>query len=184
MKNTCVRDILVPLSDYATVSEGANLFEAIWALENEHKKYGDKPYRHQSVLVIDATGDVIGKVSQIDIMAALEPNYQRIGTDTNLSRYGFSAAFLKSIMNQYDLWERPLSELCKAVETVNVKKVMYTLSDHQKVKESDTLDKAMHQIVLGRHHSLLVTKEKKIIGILRSTDVFNWLYDKIGACKL
>jgi predicted transcriptional regulator len=42
----------------------------------------------------------------------------------------------------------------------------------------------MHQIVMGRHHSLLVTNEEKIIGILRSTDVFNWLYDKIGDCNL
>jgi len=184
MKNTCVKDIMVPLSDYATVSESANLFEAIMALENEHKKYEDKPYRHQSVLVIDATGDVVGKLSQIDIMEALEPNYLRIGTNINVSRHGFSAAFIRSMMGQNELWERPLLELYKAVKTVNVRGVMYTPVDHQKVKESDTLDKAMHQIVMGRHHSLLVTKEKKIVGILRSTDVFNWLYDKIGACEL
>jgi len=175
---------MIPLSDYATVSEGANLFEAIMALENEHKKFEDKPYRHQSVLVVDATGDVIGKVSQIDIMEALEPNYRKIGTNTNLSRHGFSKTFVGAIMGQYELWERPLAELCKAVETVNVKEVMYAPAGHQKVKESDTLDTAMHQIVMGRHHSLLVTKEKKIVGILRSTDVFNWLYDKIGECKL
>jgi len=34
MKDTCVKDIMVPLSDYATVSEDANLFEAIRALES------------------------------------------------------------------------------------------------------------------------------------------------------
>jgi CBS domain-containing protein len=184
MKKTFVKDIMVRLSDYASVSERANLFEAIRALENEHKKYGEKPYRHQSVLVIDATGDVIGKVSQIDIMAALEPKYKRIFTDINLSHFGLSAAFLKATMGQYDLWERPLVELCKAVETVDVTKVMYTFADHQKVNELDTLDTVMHQIVMGRHHSLLVTNEEKIIGILRSTDVFNWLYDKIGDCNL
>jgi len=136
------------------------------------------------VLVLDATVDVIGKVSQIDIMVALEPNYKRIGTAISLRRHGFSATFIKSIRDQYDLWERPLAELCKVVEAVNVKKVMYTPDEHQKVKETDTLDTAMHQIIMGRHHSLLVTKESKIIGILRSADVFNWLYDKISACNI
>ncbi|MBW2367845.1 MAG: CBS domain-containing protein, partial [Deltaproteobacteria bacterium] len=182
MKKTYVKDIMVPLSDYATVSKNANLLEAILALENETKTYGEKPYRHQSVLVVDEKGDVIGKVSQMDIMAALEPNYKKIGTDIDLSHYGFSLAFIKAMQDQYDLWEKPLAELCNNVDTINVTKIMYTPADNQKVKKSDTLDTAMHQILMGRHHSLLVTKRNKIVGILRSTDVFNCLFDKIGAC--
>jgi CBS-domain-containing membrane protein len=182
MKTVIVKNMMIPISDYATVSKDANLMEAIQSLEHENKKYGDKPYRHQAVLVVDENGQVVGKVSQVDIMAALEPNYRKIGTDINLSRFGFSKAFINTMQDQFDLWNKPLPELCKAAENVKVTEVMYTPADHQQVKESDTLSTAMHQIVMGRHHSLLVNRGKQIVGILRSTDVFNALYDMIGEC--
>jgi len=182
MKKTYVKDIMVPVSDYATVSKTADLFETILALESEKKKFGEKPYRHQSVLVVDERGHVIGKVSQMDIMAALEPNYSKIGENIKLSRLGFSPTFIRAMQDQYHLWKKPLEELCRNVESVNVTKIMYTPADDQKVKKTDTLDNAMHHILMGRHHSLLVTSGNRIVGILRSTDVFNCLYDKIIAC--
>jgi hypothetical protein len=42
----------------------------------------------------------------------------------------------------------------------------------------------MHRIVMGRHHSLLVTRNKEIVGILRSTDLFNILYDMLDECPI
>lgn len=186
MKTITAKDIMVPLDEYATVSHRASLLEAIRALENPRKKHGDEPYRHISVLVLNDKGKVIGKVSQTDIMKAMEPNYKKIGNDLILSRFGFSAAFVKAMQNEFKLWERPLKELCVAAEKVKVKEVMYTPADHQRVSENDTLDTAMHQIVIGQHHSLLVTdnKGKQIVGILRATDVFNSLCKLLNQCEL
>ena len=39
MKQTKVRDLMVPLSDYATVSEQATLYEAVMALEQAQIKF-------------------------------------------------------------------------------------------------------------------------------------------------
>ena len=39
MKQTKVRDLMVPLSDYATVSEEATLYEAVMALEESQLKF-------------------------------------------------------------------------------------------------------------------------------------------------
>ncbi len=179
MKDTFVfvRDIMVPLSDYATVSENSTLLTAIKSLENENKKFGDQPYRHQSVVVLNKKGRATGKVSQVDIMMALEPEYRKMGTDVDLGRFGFNSSFLKSIQDQYSLWERPLGELYKILENTIVKDIMYTPIDRQHLDESDTLEDAMHYIVVGRHHSLLVLKDGKVSGILRSTDVFNTFYN-------
>jgi hypothetical protein len=48
------------------------------------------------------------------------------------------------------------------------------------VSETDTLNIAVHRIIMGLHHSLLVTHDKEITGILRSTDLFNFLYDTMA----
>jgi len=185
MKERKVKDIMVPLGDYAIVSKNANLTETIRSLENQKKSFGGGPYRHRAVLVVDDDGQVVGKVSQLDIMRALEPNYQRIGTDVRLSRFGFSRDFMNSMVKQYQLWERSLEMMCKIAEETKVSKIMYTPADHQKVKEDDSIFIAMHQIVMGQHQSLLVTKKsgKEIIGILRSTDVFNALFDMMEQIK-
>ncbi len=179
MKKKFVKDIMVPISDYASVSGNITLKEAIRGLESQKKKYGEKPYRHRSLIVTDDAGNIVGKLSQVDIMRALEPNYEKIGNDVNLSRFGLSGSFVNALQKNYDLWQRPISELCKSAETIKVTDVMYTLSDHQHVDESDTMDTAVHQFVMGQHQSLLVTKGKKIVGILRSTDVFNVLCDML-----
>ncbi len=185
MADIRVKQIMVPLSDYATVSMDANLLEAIRAMENKNKRYDDGPYRHRSVLVLDQKDRVIGKVSQLDIMRALEPNYNKIGTDVSLSRYGFSAAFMNAIRDQFSLWQRPLDELCRSLEKVQVTAVMYSPADHQRVSENDPIQAALHQFVMGRHQSLLVTatRGKRIVGILRSTDAFNCLCDEMGLCR-
>jgi len=185
MKEIQVKQIMVPLSAYATVSQDSNLVEAIRAMENKNMRHQDGPYRHRSVLVLDGKNRVVGKVSQLDIMRTLEPNYEKIGTDVGLSRFGFSAAFMNAIRDQFNLWERPLEELCRSLENVRVKEVMYTPADHQRVAEEDNLQAAMHQFVMGRHQSLLVTasRGKRVVGILRSTDVFNCLCNETGICQ-
>jgi CBS domain-containing protein len=179
MKEVFVRDIMVPISDYATVSDKANLMEALRSLENQNKRFGDSPYRHRAVLVVNDKGDVVGKVSQLDIMRALEPSYDKIGKDVSLSRFGFSREFMNVIAKQFKLWNHSIEAMIEIAEKTMVKEVMYTPADHQKVSDNDTLFMANHQLVMGHHSSLLVTKGKtsQIIGILRSTDAFNALYD-------
>lgn len=179
MKDIKVKDIMVPISDYATVREDATLMEAIKSLENQTLKFGSGPYRHRAVLIEDNKGHIVGKLSQVDIMRALEPNYQKIGSEVNLSRFGFSRDFMKTMFKQYELWERSMETMGTLARQVKVKEVMYTPAVHQKVCDGDSLFMAMHQIVMGQHQSLLVTdgNHKTIIGILRSTDVFNALFD-------
>jgi len=186
MKNITlkVNDIMVPLSDYATVSDTATLLGAVRAMVNANKMFGNKPYRHRAVLVLDSSGSVVGKVSQVDIMTALEPNYRQIGDDIHLGRFGFSSSFLKSIREEYKLWERSLEEIYKSLDSIKVTEAMYKPADHQHVNEEDTIDEAMHKIVMGRHQSLLVTKGKKVVGILRSTDVFNAFCDLLLKTEL
>jgi predicted transcriptional regulator len=44
------------------------------------------------------------------------------------------------------------------------------------------LDEAIHQLVMGHHQSVLVLRQKKIVGILRLTDVFETLSNVLVQC--
>ncbi len=179
MESLKVKDLMVPLSEYATVSENASLHEAVLSLEKTLEEYKKAPDRHRAILVLDKKNKVIGKLSQLDVLRALEPKYDQIGdakplANFGLSRFGFSSKFLKSMMDQFKLWDEPLTVICKRAGKQNVKKFMYTPTEGEYVDENADINAAIHQLVMGHHQSLLVTRggEKEIIGILRLTDVF------------
>jgi CBS domain-containing protein len=182
MKTTPVKTLMVPIEDYATVSRDATLMDALAAMENAHRSYGDRPYRHQSLVVTDENRQAVGRVSQIDIMRALEPGYKDIGDRPWMARSSLSKRVLKMIREEYRLWEQPLETICKTLETLQVTEIMQAPSEGEFVDENDTLHIAMHRIVMGQHHSLLVTRGREIVGILRSTDVFNAVYDMLQEC--
>ena len=185
MKTRQIKELMVPISDYATIHENATMEEAIKALESEKRQYKDGPYRHQSIVVIDDNHHVVGRLSQVDIMRALEPRYRELDKSDQrwISQTFLSKKVLVALRESFNLWEQPLEELCKAISHEKVKDYMQKPTEGEIVSETDTFNIACHRIVMGRHHSLLVTQGKKIVGILRSTDLFNSLYDMMAACK-
>ena len=183
MKNKQVKELMVPITEYATVHEDANMAEAITAFENKEKSYGDAPYRHQSLVVIDSNRHVVGRLSQVDMMRTLEPGYDELGESHWIGRSVLSKKVLATLREQFQLWEQPLETMCETVCKARVKDHMQAPSEGEFVSETDTLNIAIHRIVMGRHHSLLVVREKEIVGILRSTDLFNALYDMMAECK-
>jgi CBS domain-containing protein len=61
---------------------------------------------------------------------------------------------------------------------------MYTLTEGEYVREDATLDEAIHQLVIGHHQSLLVTRGEEIVGILRLSDVFREICNMIKECHI
>jgi CBS domain-containing protein len=184
MKSYSVKDLMVPLSEYATVSEDATLYEAVLSLEEAQEKFEDKHtrYRHRAILVLDKSGQVIGKISQIDALKALEPKYQDMIQGGGSQRYGFTKNFMKSMLADYNLFANPLDDICRKAGEQNVKVFMSTPTEGEYVSDDATLDVAIHQLVMGHHQSLLVTAGEKIVGILRLTDVFAALFHKMKEC--
>ncbi len=188
MKTIAVRDLMVPLEEYATVSEDATLFEAVSALEQaqgmlDRKRY---LYLHRAVLVYDKNKNIVGKISQWDALRALEPKYENLGDMGRLSRAGFSPRFLKTMLQQESLWDRPLRDVCAKGASLKAKTFMHTPTEGEYIDDSASLDQAIHQLVMGHHQSLLVTrgKEKEIVGILRLTDVFAEIFQIMKQCEI
>ena len=181
-----VKDLMVPLDEYATVSDKATLYEAVLALEKAQEELDRTRYLylHGAILVFDKNNKIVGKISQLDILRALEPKYMEMGEPSSLSRAGFSPNFLKSMMEQYSLLSDSLSEACSKAANIKIKDFMYTPSEGEYVAESASLNEAIHQLVMGHHQSLLVTRGEEIVGILRLTDVFKDIFQAMKACAL
>jgi hypothetical protein len=52
MKIIVIKDLMVPLEEYATVPDSATLYEAVLALEEAQEKFQHLPYKHRAVLVL------------------------------------------------------------------------------------------------------------------------------------
>jgi CBS domain-containing protein len=183
VKTITVKDLMVPFEEYAIVSEDATLYDAVMALEKAQEEFDHTKYRHRAILIYDKNKKIVGKLSQLDVLRALEPKYGEMGDQKSLSRFGFSPKFLKSMLEQYSLWDEPLSDICKKASRLIVKDFMYAPTEGEYVEESASLNEAIHQLVMGHHQSLLVTRGEGIVGILRLTDVFSAIFHTIKACE-
>ena len=60
---------------------------------------------------------------------------------------------------------------------------MHTPSEGEFIEGEAYLDMAIMQFVTGRHISLLVTRNKEIVGILRMTDAFAAVFHTMKECE-
>ncbi|MFO7751008.1 MAG: CBS domain-containing protein [Desulfobacteraceae bacterium] len=181
MQTVQVKDVMVPIEDYATVSENAMLYDAVLALEKAQAAFFKSPYHHRAILVYDAHKKIVGKITQMDLLTALEPKYNKMVDVDVLSRTGYSMDYIKSFTG---FWKKPLDDICRKAATLEVKNFMYTPKDGEFISDDAELNQAVHRLIQGRHQSLLVTRGNDIVGILRLSDVFKLVCEKIKACKI
>ncbi len=178
MKVRKVKGLMIPLSDYATVSESDSLSKAIRTLKQSQVDQKCR-HGHRAVLVFGSNGCIVGKLGYRDILKALEPKYRQFehAKDTGaigLSRFGFNYEFLHSLVKKLDLWDESMEELVKRTPNILVKDAMYTPSQGEYVNESAPVAEAVHQFILGCHQSLLVLNNvSRVVGVIRLVDVFD-----------
>ncbi len=183
MQETKVETLMVPISDYATVSEDATLYEAILALEEAQKSVGKESFKHRAILVLDQQGQVVGKLNLWDVIESLEPKYVDLRQPREPSRRSFGSDYLRSVWKTYDLWQEPLDAICAKIADISVKDTMHQPDASEYIAQDAHLGEAINQLIMGRYLSLLVIRDRKIVGILRLSDVFQEIYERAKACR-
>jgi len=186
MGTSSLKELMIPLAEYATVSEDADILEAIDALDAAQKAFDPKRYRHRAVIVLNNEDRVVGKLSQHDIIQALEPEYKESkerGSSAH-NHFGFSRKFIESVSQQYNMWDKPLQNLYKKALKQKVKSFMYKPTEGEYIKISASMNDTIHQLIIGKHHSLLVTDGPDIVGIVRLTDVFEFIRLRLKTMQL
>ena len=184
MKTINVKEIMIPIDEYATVDEDTTLYEVVMALETAQKQQSADLYKHRAVLVYGENRDIVGKISQLDLIMGLERGYTQVEDLKRVSYSGYTRSFLKSLAQKHNLWSEPLKDICRKGATLKAKDIMHKPVEGEFVDADATLDEAIHQLVMGRHQSLLVTEKGKIAGILRLTDVFVQICEAMKTCAI
>lgn len=168
-----VKDLMIPISEYATVDKGATLFEAVLALEKVQEKNSKATkYKYRVVLVVDNNGKVVGKLNQLDVLRALELGKDQTAEIEDISKFGFSQKLVTDLMECSRLRNTSLNILCLKPAMMKVEDFMEVPSERQSVEEDTSLDVAIYQLMNGPFLSLMVLRENEIVGILRLTDIF------------
>jgi CBS domain containing-hemolysin-like protein len=179
MKTIKVKELMVPLEDYATVPSGAMLLQAVLALEKAQMSLDPSRHKHRAILVLNESGKVVSKMTMKSILVALEPNYGKVEGSDVLERSGYSPDLIKSMLEDNALWTRPMQLVRERAAKIRVVDFMQIPSETEYIHENATLGEAVHQFIVSPYHSLLVTHEDDVVGILRLSDIFTKVCDII-----
>lgn len=179
MKNILVKNTMTPIMDYATITEDQTLYDVFLILEESKKLYTKV---HRDIIVMDNDGQFKGKVTIIDIFKALEPKYKQLKTtyaDGTLT----TENILKTIRD-FDLWLIPMKDLCERGSHIKVSEIMHIPDKHEYIQEDESLEKALHEYVMGVHQPLIVKHKDQVTGILRLEDLYEVIREHMLACKI
>ena len=183
MEKMNVREFMVPVDRFPRISNEAAFYEALHALEDAQQKYLAGKSEQRILLVEDANGDVVGKISPIDLIRGVETDYENVVVEKTISRFGLGYA-RKSIQEQYRLWQTPFQDLCRKAKDVKIKDFIRISEAGQSVGIDDPISRAFDCFVMGRHDSLFVLQDGKIVGVLRFSDVYRKMSKTMKECGL
>jgi CBS domain-containing protein len=166
-----VLDIMLPLNEYAVVSEEATLYDAFITLQEAQKKLTPGRQPHRAVLVVDKEKNIVGKLGHLGFLKALEPGYNDLGQLDMISKAGLTKEFINSMMKNYSLLQDDLEDIRNRTKKIRIKDVMRPVTEQ--VDVNDTINEAIHKIIMWQILSVPVTKGGKVVGILRLSDLFD-----------
>lgn len=180
MKSILIKDVMIPISNYMTIKEEDTLFDVFHMLE-KNKEESTK-HAHRDAIVINDKGEFKGKVTMIDLFRALEPNYKNLTKDYKKSV--LKKEYVMKAVKDFNLWLEPIQTLCQRGNKITVAEIMHVPEDHEYVQEEDSIEKALHEYVMGVHQPLIVKKGDKVTGLLRFGDLFEIIRKEMLACPI
>lgn len=180
-----VRDIMSPVTEYSKVDAEAPLCDALNNLKkyNEAIKAGNTAI-HKTLLVTDASGKIVGKLSLYDFIKGLVPEPAR---EPRFSRKLYSilsaralevADEVKEVQERFQWLHSTFGELVKRETRKKVKDVMSPV--HPLLHEEDTINKAIFIIFKENIRQPVVTRDGEIVGILNLMAIFTELQEIAG----
>lgn len=183
MDTLSIRELMSPVDHFPRISDQAFFHEVIMALEKAQEEFRAGKAKQRMLLVEDSNGQILGKISPVDVVRGLEPQYDKIDSFKDDIRYGLPQ-IVESMKKDYMLWQEPLGDLCRKASEIKAEKIYNAPGPLQSVKLSDKMDAAFHLFVTTGHDSLYVMDGEKIIGLLRFSDVYRAISDTVKACGL
>ena len=184
MEKMKVTELMRPLDEFTSISSQATFIEAVEALEKADQEFKAGKAPQRILLVYDAAQKVVGKMSPMDIVQGLEPDYLNIDMPTTTSYYRLMQTVQKSAQKELRLWKDPLKELCNKAYGVKIHDFIKMPTHDHMVKIDDKMEEVLHLFVVERHDSLFVQDGENIAGLILFSDVYKKIREAMQACPL
>ena len=172
-KGKTVRDVALPLSDYAVVSENATLFDALRALERAQKSVPSGRQPHRAVLIRADDGSIVGKVDHLGFLRALLPEREAFADDELLKRAGVNEEMQAISAGVFDLFDDALIDSGARLRRLRTTDACSPAN--ARIDEASSLSEAIKTFLRHGELSLLVERHGVTVGILRLSDLFDAL---------
>jgi CBS domain-containing protein len=170
MKEKTVKDLMLSLDEYATVSADSTIQEALMVLDKAQLGLTYNRHHHRAVLVLDENKNVIGKLSHWAVLRSLEPKFLKTDDLESLSRAGLTQDFIETLKEGFSVFTTNFRQMCDDSARIKVKDALVPLGEA--IDEESPLTKAIQKLVQNHAQSMLVTRQGEVVGILRLSDVF------------
>lgn len=164
-----VHEIMIPIDQYPSVLTSSTLRNAIQVIEEAELDVGGRRSLPRVLLVFDELGNFKGSARRRDIMGGLEPKFLvsepihyrmklfDVNLDPNLSALA-NRHVVKGIREQAD---RPITDVMRPIEAY--------------LNYDEHLVKAMYQMVVYGLNIIPVMRQRNVIGVVRSVELFHEL---------
>ena len=160
---------MVPLDKYPIVDSSATVLDAVIRLGESRRgsDSGRQPY--QAVLIADKNGKIVGKIGQLALLRALEPQSHIAGDRDTLERAGVGDALMGTALDHFRSLQLGLPEMCHAAAALPVRIVMHPFKEH--IDVDAPICEVIHQMGVWQTLSVLVTKNDCPVGLVRLSDL-------------
>jgi CBS domain-containing protein len=181
-----VKDIMCPIEDYEFVDMETSLCDALALLKKNHQKAQADPKRafHKTMFVKDASGKIVGKLSAYDLTKGLVPEPAKRHMISRSFYSVLSSRALEVADEVHDMQQRfkwlhsTFSELIQQESRKKVKDIMSPV--HPLLVEDDSINKAIYVMFSEETRQPLVTRDGKIVGVVRLLEIFDELLEVLG----
>lgn len=167
-----IKDIMIPISNYAvarssdTLSEAVPLLRRIYCLIEDGKC---TEAGHRSILVVNDKGSLVGILNFSSILAALLPEIAG-GIAAKLESLGISLAYAEAAST--DLDETRLSFRARVKKNAETKLDQIMLKIKGSIDAESTVLDALKLIYRNKINILPVYESGELVGVVRDSDMF------------
>jgi CBS domain-containing protein len=175
-----VRDLLVPLSEYAVTTVDKPLKDAVPTLRKLYCQVEDGKCTeagHRTILVLDNGGKLVGIMDFRSILKVLVPEIAG-GITARLEALGVSIAFAQA--DTPDLDEARISFRARVLKNAETKVADVMLKIKGVIDVDADLLEALTMIFTNKITVLPVYEKSKLVGVVRDSDLFLVVADILG----
>jgi predicted transcriptional regulator len=167
METKTAADIMIPLGKYPHIPYWFNLRQAIAEIEKSEIEIDGRKSLPRVILVFDKQYRLMGLVRRRDILRGLEPEFM----GSNSQSYKSETFDISIDPNLAELSPaRWISEIRKKADKL-VSEIM--ISIEATVDQDDNLIKIIYKMIKNDLSIIPVMQKNKVIGVVRSVDVFH-----------